>query len=393
MPEDSSSDDGTTHTTTMFANVCTGYGPAADVFELRRDLPKPVLSDREDDDRVLILTQTTTVNPADCKQRSGNLRLVAKHEFPLILGQDFCGTVAAVGKGVAAAIEVGDTVMGSTAPRNSCSAEYLSARANECVSVDPDRVAAATAAAAPTAYCTAWKGLFYPSYGNLPIRSERDPATTPTIEAAKPSVLIIGASGSVGSAAVQLAVNVASSVEKVVGVCGTSNLEYVQSLAAASTKVVAIDYRHPGYEVRLENERFDLILDCVGGDEYYRKFHRNLNFSNPQASYITCVGPVLHGGSEPITYRTLFSTVATLVPRLLGNYMLFGKWNSRYKIYLGFDTEPLEPLARWLEKGVLKPRIDPSSPIPLIDLAKAHETVETGHSSGKVVVEIRDDRD
>jgi len=117
-----------------------------------------------------------------------------------------------------------------------------------------------------------------------------------------------------------------------------------------------------------------------------------VNFDNPQASYITCVGPVLHGGSEPITYRTLLSTVGALVPRLLGNYLLRGRWNSRYKIYLGFETGNgvLEHVVEALEKGIIDPRVDPMSPVPLKDLGRAHEQVETGHSSGKVVVEICD---
>jgi len=419
MSENSNDDDDDNDNTQMFASICTGYGPANAVFELRHDVPRPVLSG---DDQILVRTEMTAVNPADCKQRSGNLQRISRHDFPLVLGQDFCGTVVKVGPGAAHAAKVGDTVMGSTAPRNSCSAEYLLAHPSECVTIDREKLSPASAAAAPTAYCTAWKGLFDKAYGNLPMRTEHrteDEVNTaaaaaseepkpdgtntnthkPKTDRAKSSVLIIGASGSVGSAAVQLAVGVAE-VGRVVAICGTDNIDYVQSLGKddnnsnsnTTTEMAVVDYRQPGYEHELRHERFDLILDCVGGDEYYHKFHPRLNFVNRGACYVTCVGPVLHGGSEPITYRTLLSTIGTLVPRLLGNYLLPGRWNSRYKIYLGFETTPLEPVARALEKGVLDPRIDPRSPVPLKDLASAHERVETGHSSGKVVVEIRGDR-
>jgi len=396
----------TTTTTTMFASVCTRYGPAGDVFELRHDLPRPVL---QKDDDVLVEVHTTAVNPADCKQRSGNLQLISKHDFPLVLGQDFCGTVVAVGPGVSHNynnIHVGDTVMGSTAPRNSCSAQYLVARAGECATielkldVDVDAkagvvVTPAIAAATPTAYCTAWKGL---NYLDLLPTDEQDVAdhhnSNPESSSRKSSssVLILGASGSVGSAAVQLAAGLGA-VDKVVAVCGKDNLGYVESLSTETTEVVAIDYKQPGYATKLRqnHQKFDLVLDCVGGDEYYYEFHGCLNFANPRACYVTCVGPVLHGGSEPITPKTLLSTIRKLVPRLLGNYLLPGKWNSRYRIYLGFDTTPLPKVARALERGLIRPRIDPDAPFPLRELGRAHEKVETGHSSGKVVVEIRRD--
>jgi len=340
----------------MFASVCTKYGKAREVFEIRENVPKPVIAKAN---QILVRTKYTTVNPADCKQRSGNLKLVAKHDFPLVLGQDFLGQVVEIGSKVSQ-IQVGQVVMGSTAPRNSCAAQYLVCFEHECVDVDDaiqihdkdntkdksnERTSiAAMAAACPTAYCTAWKGLF--DIGRLPSQDEKQTASNKnTNHNVAKSILIVGASGSVGSAAVQLAVGIASNIDTVVAICGSDNLQYVQSLGNSDTKVVAVDYKQPSYQNKLlqknNGQTFDLILDCVGGDDYYYKLHPFLNFDNPKAKYVTCVGPVLHGGSEPITYRTLLSTVCALVPRLLGNYCLFGMRNSRYQIYLGFDTIPL----------------------------------------------------
>ena len=403
----------------MFASVCTQYGDAKEVFEIRKNIPRPTIAQP---DQVLVRTYYTTVNPADCKQRSGNLKLVAKqHDFPFVLGQDFVGRVVEIGS--KSKLRPGQVVMGSTAPRNSCSAEYLVCFSNECVCVhldepkdeteddhftrltkieDLEETKALAAAACPTAYCTAWKGLF--DIGMLPTPDRyqskaidrKTNNANPNLAVAKSiskSILIVGASGSVGSAAVQLAVGVATKIDTVVAICGTNNVEYVQSLRNSDTRVFAVDYKQPIYEKKISEKNngqpFDLILDCVGGDDYYYKLHPLLNFDNPKAKYVTCVGPVLHGGSEPITYKTLLSTVCTLVPRLMGNYFLFGRRNSRYQIYLGFDTSPLQQIRMALNEGRIVPRIDPESPLPLEELGRAHEMVETGHSSGKVLVKVQ----
>ena len=115
-----------------------------------------------------------------------------------------------------------------------------------------------------------------------------------------------------------------------------------------------------------------------------------MNVERKDSSYITCVGPVLHGGSKPITSSTLLSTTRTLLPRFMGN-LLPSQWNSRYKMYLSFTTKNgvLDKIANALIEGlIVPPRIDPDSPFPLQELGNAHALVETGHSNGKVVVKI-----
>merc|ERR1712216_884077 len=112
----------------------------------------------------------TTVNPADCKQRSGNLKLVLKHKFPLILGQDFAGEVVSVVNTTSAGFTIGDLVFGCTAPNNGCSAEYVVADVDQCAKLVGRSEFAnednshfellRKAVACPTAFCTAWKGLF-----------------------------------------------------------------------------------------------------------------------------------------------------------------------------------------------------------------------------------------
>jgi NADPH:quinone reductase-like Zn-dependent oxidoreductase len=356
----------------MYACVCTHYGPADQVFELKKDVAKPSIPDPY---HVLIANKRTAVNPSDCKQRSGNLQLVTKHEFPLILGQDFAGVVVSIGSAVTR-VNVGDEVFGSTAPRNSCAAEFVCALEDECA-VKPTNISWDQAAATPTAYCTAWKGLFDASYGNLPVY--------PSYSNNKTRVLIVGASGSVGSAAVQLAIQVAKA--EVVAICGAKNADYVKSLGASQV----FDYLSSNHEIYFQDNdvSFDLIFDCVGGDTYYHQLYPFLDAKSKTAFYVTCVGPVLHGGSKRITYDTLLNTVGTLVPRFVGNLMP-GQFNSRYKMYLSFTTKNkiLDQIAKALRDDLIVPRIDPMSPVPLEELGKAHLQVETGHSDGKVVVQV-----
>ena len=97
----------------MTAAVAPTYGPPS-VFELQQ-IPVPAVAA----DQLLVRVRATCVNPADAKQRSGNLKLVMKHAFPLVLGQDFAGVVEQVGARCTR-FKVGDEVFGSTAKLGGC---------------------------------------------------------------------------------------------------------------------------------------------------------------------------------------------------------------------------------------------------------------------------------
>ena len=109
----------------MRAALVRGYGPP-DVIKLEGDVPVPTPGDGE----LLIRVRFTTVNPADTKQRSGNLQMVMSHKFPVAFGQDFSGTVEIAPP--TSSFRVGDEVYGCTAPRNGCGAEFVVARESEC---------------------------------------------------------------------------------------------------------------------------------------------------------------------------------------------------------------------------------------------------------------------
>lgn len=314
-------------------------------------MPVPVLAA----DQLLIRVKATSVNPADCKQRSGNLQLVVRHTFPVAFGQDFAGTVESAPP--LSSFKVGDEVFGCTAPRNGCGAEFVAVYERECAP-KPASLDWETAAASPTAACTAYRGVVTLGKARAGMR-----------------VLIHGASGGVGAAQVQIAMALGCSVW---GTCSPKNAEYVRSLGAEP-----VDYSRP-LEASLRDHDapftpFDLILDTVGGDEIY---HASRSLLAPSAKYISAVGPVIHGGSERITVGTLLWTARKLTPRLL--------WpRSQYVLFLSFDAADLrEPELRGLlEGGKLRVRADPQQ-FELRDLAAAHTKCESNHSDGRIVVRV-----
>jgi len=334
----------------MRAMIIPAYGPA-DAFQLATNLPVPCISD----DQVLIRVVCTSANPADCKQRSGNLAKVVAHTFPVVLGQDFSGIVVGCGR-LCSRLRVGDAVFGATAPRNGCSAEYVAAFEAEATRI-PENLSWAQAAAAPTVVCTAYRGLI--GVGKLK---------------AGGAVLVHGASGGVGFASARLAVELGC---KVWGTCSHANTETLRSAG-----VIPLDYTAADFERVIEDASLDLVMDAVGGDDYYT---RSLPLLRRGGRYVTAVGPVRHGGSTPVTYGVMLRTAATLLPRLARNALAL----RTYHIFLSFNASDLrqEIVLRHVAALV---RLSPRE-LQLEQLAQAHQMSETHHSDGKLVIRILSD--
>ena len=114
-------------------------------------------------------------------------------------------------------------------PRNGCAAEFVVAFESE-VTHKPKNITWDQAAAAPTGFCTAWRGLFDKNYGNLALPDLFMDSAPGDVDCSKENVLILGASGSVGSSAVQLASKISQA--NVYGICGERNIDYVESIGA-----------------------------------------------------------------------------------------------------------------------------------------------------------------
>src|SRR6202045_1936934 len=240
----------------MKAIVHRCYGSPA-VLKLE-DVEKPAAAD----DQVLVKVHAASVNPLDWHDVEGTPYLVrlddgfGKPENPR-LGVDFAGTVEAVGKNVKR-FKPGDEVFGG---RSGAFAEYVTVREERAVVLKPSNVSFEQAASVPIAGITALQAL-------------RDKGQ---IHAGQ-RVLINGASGGVGTFAVQIAKAYGADVT---GVCSTRNVELVRSIGADHV----IDYTQEDFTK--SEQRYDLILDNVGSHSF-SEYRRVLK---PKGTFVIVGGP------------------------------------------------------------------------------------------------------
>jgi NADPH:quinone reductase-like Zn-dependent oxidoreductase len=321
----------------MKAVSWTRYGvPAAalEVIEIEAPTPK--------DGELLIRVGASSVTAGDSRVRAlrvpTGFGLFTRLAFGLrapratIPGMSFSGEVVAVGDEVKS-FRVGDAVFGSTGMAMGAHAEYLCLAESAAVWRVPEGIDHATAAAAVFGGQTAI--YFLEKKAGLK-KGQR--------------VLINGASGSVGSASVQLAKSMGA---EVVGVCSAANRELVSSLGAHRV----IDYTHQ----RLEDDAggFDLVVDTVG----------NL----PLARCRPLLAP--HGKLVAIS-TDLPTILASIVnPRLICGVA-------------GESKAHLQTIAALIDSGQFRPVIDGTYPLDRI--VAAHERVDGGHKTGEVVIGIGD---
>jgi NADPH:quinone reductase-like Zn-dependent oxidoreductase len=216
-----------------------GNEEVMDLVEVERPTPK--------ENELLVKVRAAAVNPVDWKIRDGLGELFGLKP-PLILGCEVAGTVEAVGAPSpmgAKDFVGGDEVYGYLGMHSGGYAEYVAAPASEFVR-KPKHIDFDTAASVPVAALTAWQGIF--DHGEL-AKGQR--------------ILITGASGAVGSMAVQLAKNKSAYV---IGTGSGRNEEFVRKLGADEF----IDYKKTKFEDKIS--AVDVVFDTVGGDTQERAF-------------------------------------------------------------------------------------------------------------------------
>jgi NADPH:quinone reductase-like Zn-dependent oxidoreductase len=315
------------------------YGPP-DVLRYE-DTPKPTPGP----DEVLVRVHAASVNPLDWHYLKGTPYLVradrgiGKPEDPR-LGVDFAGTVEAVGRDVRR-LKVGDEVFGG---KLGAFAEYVTVREARAITIKPRNVSFEEAAAVPIAAITALQAL-------------RDKGH---IHAGQ-KVLVNGASGGVGTFAVQIAKAYGA---EVTGVCSTKNLELVRSLGADHV----IDYTHEDFTQG--TERYDLIVDTV-------TTHSLLDYKRvmtPKGIW------VMVGSTEPGNWFGFLAKPLEGV--LLGPFV-----SQQFSMMLAeLNPRDLGVLADLMQTGKLKPVIDRR--YPLSETAEALRYLEKGHARGKVVITV-----
>ncbi len=317
----------------MKAIVCRNYG-SPDVLECE-ELAKP----NAGDDEVLIRVRAASINPVDRVFRAPYMvRIVTGLRKPkeIRLGRDVAGQVEAVGRNVTQ-FKPGDEVFGVCL---GAYAEFVCASASALVR-KPDNVTFEQAAAVPIAALTALQGL-------------RDKGR---IQAGQ-KVLINGASGGVGTFAVQIARSFGADVT---GVCSTRNVEMVRSIGAD----IVIDYTQEDFTAG--TERYDLIFDCVSNHSL-SACRRILNRNG------ICV---IAGG--PKVWIVLAHGIQALV---LSRFVSqsFGMFVARR------SKEDLTILGDLMAAGKVTPVIDRR--YRLSEVPQALRYLEEGHARGKIVISL-----
>jgi NADPH:quinone reductase-like Zn-dependent oxidoreductase len=318
----------------MRAVVFDRYGPP-EVLRIE-EVPQPTPAD----DEVLVRVHATTVNRTDAGLRSADFPpsrlytglLRPKYRIP---GIEFAGEVAEVGPTVTE-FNVGDRVFGTRS--SGANAEYLAVKESSPVARIPDGIGFDEAAAVPDGAALALACL-----RKADIRPGQ-------------RVLVYGASGSVGTAGVQLAKHMGAHVT---AVCSTRAVELVSSLGADEV----IDRTRDDFTK--SGQRYDVVFDAVG-QHSFRRSRRSLNRGGTFVD--TDMGFMLH------------------LPFLI----LLTRWVGDKKVKVGitkYGKEDVQLLARLLESGEYRAVIDRR--YPLEDVVEATRYVESGKKLGNVVLTIK----
>jgi NADPH:quinone reductase-like Zn-dependent oxidoreductase len=301
----------------MKAVVCTQYGPP-EVLQIQ-EVSKPVPKDHQ----ILVKIAATAVNSGDVRVRGLDvegilkviMRLVIGFSKPRqpILGTVFSGTVETVGAKVSA-FKVGDKVFGMTGFKFGTYAEYIAVNHDSNVMEMPGNASFEEAVAIIFGGQTA---IHYLQAAKIAERS-------------KPKVLIIGATGSVGTAAVQIARHYHAAVT---AICSSNGEQLLRSLGIQNI------LRYDKEDVSQHTEKYDIIFDAVG------------KYKKSQFKHLAKEGGV---------YKSVSSG------------------------YASESLEQLKLLKDLFEKGVLDATIDKT--YPLNDIVEAHRYVDTGRKKGNVVI-------
>ncbi|MDX5576185.1 MULTISPECIES: NAD(P)-dependent alcohol dehydrogenase [Streptomyces] len=314
----------------MRAALYDSYGPPEVLYEGR--VPVPVRKPGE----VLVRVHAASVNGGELYGRAGRVRFVTGRRFPQRTGLDFAGEVAEVDPDVTG-LRVGDRVWGILGRTFGSAAEYVSVRPRQ-IAYAPENVTLTEAASLPAGGTTSLTAL-------------RDKAGLRAGE----RLLVRGASGGVGSVAVQLGKALGAHVT---GLAGAKNADFVRELGADEV----LDHRATALAGL---DRYDVIMDTVGTEH-----------------------PVLRRRLAPGGRLVSIAFDIDHPVRSIG-YLLGSAVHGRQRVRF-FSGNPkhdlFADLTAYVERGDLRPVVDTVH--PLSDIAAAHRALEAGGVRGKHVVQV-----
>lgn len=315
----------------MKAIVCTKYG--APEFLQMKEVEKPSPKDNE----ILIKIHASSVSSGDSRMRRADpfiIRLIFGFKRPRkpILGVVFAGEIEAIGTSVSN-YKIGDQVFGSSGMNFGAHAEYVSVPEDAVLALKPNNMTYEEAASIPFG---ATASMHFLRIANIQQGQK---------------VLIYGASGALGTMAVQLAKNYGA---EITAVCSTANIELMKSLGADHV----IDYTQEDFT--RNGKKYDVVFDTIGKSSL-RKALKSLSDNGHLLLASAGIGTMI-GGS----IKSMF---------------------IKKKIVSGVIKETVKDMnffKQLIEKGSLKAVIDRT--YPLEKIAEAHAYVDKGHKKGNVII-------
>mgnify|MGYP000913870253 FL=1 len=303
------------------------------------ELPQPTIKPHQ----VLVEVHATSVNPRDWLIRSGKYQLqFLVPSFPLVLGSDVAGIVVAVGAKVKK-FKQGDHVIALKNPSDGLAtyAQYVAVD-EHALALKPSTMSFEEAGGLPLCSLTAWQAL---------------------VDVAKlkqgNKVLIIGASGGVGTFSVQIAAALGAVVT---AICSTANHDLVLGLGATK----AVDYKIENYKTSLSG--FDVVFDCIGRE--------NLN---------TCRGLLNDGGIYVSTVPSPLNLKLALLTIL--KHRLWPSTKRAGVVMVKSRANDLRHITDLINRQQLRTVIDTT--FPLAAAAQAHDLSRSLRAKGKIILKVR----
>lgn len=333
----------------MKAFALTAYGKKARLQMTEVPVPEPR------DNEVLVEVHAAGVNALDAKIRDGEFKLILPYRTPLILGHDIAGVVTQVGARVQK-FELGDEVFARLDDfRIGGFAEFVAVNENS-LALKPKRLSMAEAASVPLVALTAWQAL-----------------VTRARLAKGQRVFIQAGSGGVGTVAIQLAKHLGAAVATTTS---TNNVAFVEALGADTV----IDYTTQDFADVLRDQ--DVVLHSQDATALkaslgvLRKGGKLISISGPPDP---AFGQAIHAPwFLKLAMRLLSSGIRRMARRRSIDYTF---------LFMRPDGDQLREIAALIDAGIVRPVVDKVFPFDATNEAMAH--VDSGHTRGKVVVQVR----
>eukprot|EP01084_Bolivina_argentea_P097272 174890_1 len=340
--------------TMMKAIRCTVIGDPLKSIQISNEVEIPKITKN---DQVLVKVHYASINPVDWKHIAGQLGFVGKKP-PYTPGGDFSGCVVTKGKNVKH-VNVGDLVYGLTWDRIGVMAEYTLVKSTNICKI-PSNINTLQACAIPMVSNTSYQCL-----KNSGLKKGG-------------SLLILGGTTACGLAAIQIAKNHIGCRNITVT---SSQKELCKSLGAD----MVINYKTDSWKTVLKDSKFDVVYDCVGGQESWNDV-RSENIIKSDGYFVTIVGDKVHG--DKLCTSTIIGNGISLINRKFWGAV----GNQKYELFLvdpgDCATKNMSAVNKLVADGKLKPILDKESPFHFDNFMKMFEKSLLHKARGKLVLEI-----